>query len=255
MLLPVYLKEIPLDQANQILDRLECLAETGNPYRDNFITMLVDEANYAPAWERSTAENVLVRLYEQADRPADAAQLLRSQFIRLFNRDDSRSPVDTAYLLPIAEDILERIDGYKLQGNPHASLHSYIDRVRRNDATPVKEDDLESPGPDINVLYACSNVKHAPYKEAVQKELIKRYPRVKVDFHIFGWGSGWKAQMPSLSNISAIVVNTEIRTNCGEFLRAQGIPWTSCPGHTGKQSIIAGIIRAASWAAQVQANA
>lgn len=241
-ILPETVRDGQLDLVGSILDRLEGIAVEHASYRERFRDLLSDPSSYNPGWDEEDAEWALVRILELEGRHLDAANRLRSQFMKLHHTGKRRE----------AGSVLESVQSYALPEDefPTDDLERLL---KASEETPEDSSILTrlEDGEPVSIVYIGGNETQAQYEKGIREELAAHWPGLTLSFYFPGWTSNWIKELerarPAIDASQGVVLNKLVRTNFGRHVRriCDGEKaWTPCTGR-GKASLIASIRDAA----------
>jgi hypothetical protein len=246
-LLPVALEDSSDELAVSILDAMEGLAIQYPTERKEFMGLLRNSHNYAPAWDVLDAEFSLAKLYEKEGLFPDAIEVLKNRFYHSRLSCEERSRLE-------CEQILERLGILKLPDSEIEELRGRIPTVPEtgNGRDTDTAEKLKN-GAQVSVLYIGGNETQESYVDRITEKLACEWPGVKVEFFLPGWSSSWNKQFenikPQILTSDVIVLSPLVRTQFGRHVRKtcdHARPWFPCTGK-GKKSLDDSIRKAALW--------
>jgi hypothetical protein len=222
-----------------VLDQLEEMAVAGTG-AEEFVDLLDDPCSCEPVWDREDALVARAHVLESLGRYEQAASLLTEVFHRTLSGSDE-GPAEEA------DNILERIRSFGLPAEFSDPLKRRLSAVRETESVPELEEGCDlAPS---RVLIVGGDEGQAKRDEALERELKRRAPNIRVTFLRTGWGGNWSPHLDAfrreVAQHDAVVIMRYIRTELGRQVRkACDVPWRSCWG-AGREQAIRAILSAA----------
>lgn len=236
-------QEKNIEQAEAILDQMECIARTNSQFRPRFLKLLQDSDKFSLVWTPQEVSYTIIDLHERAGNHPQAISLLCNLFHEVRADSDERGKKVEL------QNILEWLTFLKADSKTIADLQ---DLAFGEDASSEVVEIVETP---VTLLYIGGNETQRQYEAAIRAELEESHPAWSLEFYFPGWTSNWNVHLnivrPKINESDAVILSHLVRTQFGRHVRKTcdaNTPWFPCTGR-GRESLKRSIKEAGRWAA------